>query len=202
MLQTQEASCAKERSVSSGVPTISKWDPAAAEEVELLRLDGTRTNNTTKGNPVLQADLFGDWREELALRLEDGSGIRIFTTTDVTDTRIPTLMHDSQYRVAVAGQNSAYNQPPHPSYFLGEGMAEPPVPARMPTVPPIMLSVTASTRNCRRTSPSVAPTAMRTPISRVRSVTDTSIMFIIPMPPTTSDTAATEPSRIVITRLV
>ena len=98
-------------------------------EVELLRLDGTLTNNTTKGNPVLQADLFGDWREELAVRLADGSGIRIYTTTDVTDARIPTLMHDSQYRVGVAGQNSAYNQPPHPSYFIGAGMADAPVPS-------------------------------------------------------------------------
>lgn len=112
---------------ASGVPTISKWDPAAQEEVELLRLDGTLTNNTTKGNPVLQADLFGDWREELAVRLADGRGIRIYTTTDVTDARIPTLMHDSQYRVGVAGQNSAYNQPPHPSYFIGADMAEPPL---------------------------------------------------------------------------
>ncbi|MBM7505884.1 hypothetical protein ACFPER_02125 [Agromyces aurantiacus] len=114
---------------SSGVPTISKWDPASKQEVELLRLEGTRTNNTTKGNPVVQADLFGDWREELAVRLEDGSGIRIYTTTDLTDARIPTLMHDSQYRVGVAGQNSAYNQPPNPSYFIGAGMAEPPVPS-------------------------------------------------------------------------
>ena len=31
-----------------------------------------------------------------------------------------------------------------------------------------------------------APSARRTPISRVRSVTDTSMMFMIPMPPTTS----------------
>mgnify|MGYP001627794605 FL=1 len=113
----------------TGVPTISTWDPAAQEEVEIKRLEGTSTNNTTKGNPVIQADLFGDWREELAVRLEDGTGIRIYTTTDVTDTRIPTLMHDSQYRLAVANQNSAYNQPPHPSYFIGAGMGEPPVPS-------------------------------------------------------------------------
>lgn len=113
-------------STSSGVPTISEWDPATKTSVLLERLDGTLTNNTTKGNPVIQADLFGDWREELAVRLQDGSGIRIYTTTDDTDTRLPTLMHDSQYRLAVAGQNSAYNQPPHPSYFIGEGMAEAP----------------------------------------------------------------------------
>lgn len=36
----------------------------------------------------------------------------------------------------------------------------------------------------------VAPSALRTPISRVRSVTDASMTFMIPMPPTTSDTVA------------
>ncbi|MGW4929706.1 rhamnogalacturonan lyase family protein [Agromyces sp. NPDC004153] len=111
---------------ASGVPTISKWDPATASQELLLRLDGTLTNNTTKGNPVIQADLFGDWREELAVRTAGGDAIRIYTTTDATDARIPTLMHDSQYRVGVAGQNSAYNQPPNPSYFIGADMAEPP----------------------------------------------------------------------------
>src|SRR6266581_235374 len=55
-------------------------------------------------------------------------------------------------------------------------------------VPPIMESVTASTRNCIRMSRPRAPTAMRSPISRVRSVTDTSMMFMMPMPPTRSDT--------------
>ncbi len=43
-----------------------------------------------------------------------------------------------------------------------------------------------------------APTAMRMPISRVRSVTLTSMMFIIPMPPTTSDTNAIAASKYVI----
>ena len=46
--------------------------------------------------------------------------------------------------------------------------------------------------SCRR-----APTALRMPISRVRSVTETSMMFMIPMPPTTSEMPAIEPSRIV-----
>ena len=39
-----------------------------------------------------------------------------------------------------------------------------------------------------------APVAMRMPISRMRSVTDTSMMFITPMPPTSSEIAAIEPS--------
>ena len=40
-----------------------------------------------------------------------------------------------------------------------------------------------------------APTARRIPISRVLSVTDTSMMFMIPIPPTRRDTAATLASR-------
>jgi hypothetical protein len=35
-------------------------------------------------------------------------------------------MHDTQYREAISFQNSGYNQPPHPSFFLGAGMADPP----------------------------------------------------------------------------
>ena len=38
-------------------------------------------------------------------------------------------MHDPVYRLAVAWQNTAYNQPPHPGFHLGEGMAPPPRPA-------------------------------------------------------------------------
>ena len=37
-------------------------------------------------------------------------------------------MHDPQYRLAIAWQNVGYNQPPHPSFFVGDGMAAPPVP--------------------------------------------------------------------------
>ena len=40
-----------------------------------------------------------------------------------------------------------------------------------------------------------APSAIRTPISRVRSVTETSMMFMIPMPPTRRLTAAIPASR-------
>ncbi len=39
---------------------------------------------------------------------------------------------------------------------------------------------------------------MRTPISRVRSVTLTSMMFMMPMPPTSSDTAAIPASSMVM----
>ena len=64
-------------------------------------------------------------------------------------------------------------------------------PARIPMAPPVMQSSTASTRNCRKMWWLRAPTAMRRPISRVRSVTETSMIFMMPTPPTTSEMAAT-----------
>lgn len=75
--------------------------------------------NGTKSNPGLVADILGDWREEVIYPLWDGTGMRIFFSTIPTDYRLTTLMHDSQYRCAVAWQNVAYNQPPHTSYYIG-----------------------------------------------------------------------------------
>ena len=74
-------------------------------------------NNGTKSNACLTADLFGDWREEIVLRY--GDGVRIYFSTIPTDYRLTTLMHDSQYRCAIAWQNVGYNQPPHTSYYIG-----------------------------------------------------------------------------------
>jgi hypothetical protein len=111
--------------IGAGVPTISKWDWVAEEEVELYRAEGTLSNNSTKGNFALQADLFGDWREEIVTRTEDSSALRIATTVIPTERRLRTLMSDSQYRLAVAWQNTAYNQPPHTSYYIGAGMEQP-----------------------------------------------------------------------------
>ena len=77
--------------------------------------------NTTKATPNLQADLFGDWREEVILHdSSTESDLLIFTTTIPTEYKVPTLMQDRQYRVAIAWQNVAYNQPPHLSYNLEE----------------------------------------------------------------------------------
>lgn len=95
-------------------PRIEDWLDGT-----LLVAEGTRTNNYTKGNPSLVADIFGDWREELVLRTSDSSALRIFTATEVTDRKLYTLMHDSQYRVGVAYQQTAYNQPTYPDFHLG-----------------------------------------------------------------------------------
>ena len=116
--------------------TIAKWDYEAGREVPLLNgadFDCV-SNNGTKANPVLSADILGDWREEVVWRSRDGKELRIFTTTIPTEHRLRTLMHDPQYRLGVAWQNVGYNQPPHPGFFLGHGMKSPPKPV-ITTVP-------------------------------------------------------------------
>ncbi len=90
--------------------------------------DGMMGNNTTKNTPTLVADLFGDWREEVVWRSPNSDELRIYTTTEVTSRRLYTLMHDPQYRVNVSSELAAYNQPPHPSFHIGAGMAAPPKP--------------------------------------------------------------------------
>lgn len=76
--------------------------------------------NGTKANPSLQADLFGDWREEVVYPTTDGTALRVFSTTDTTDYKIKTLMQDPVYRSGVAAEQTAYNQPPHVGFYMGK----------------------------------------------------------------------------------
>jgi autotransporter-associated beta strand protein len=108
--------------------TISKWNWTTNNVTTLLSATGAGSNNSTKATPNLSGDILGDWREELVLRASDNSELRIYTTTIPTTHRLVTLMHDRQYRTAIAWQNVGYNQPPHPSFFLGDGMTTPPAP--------------------------------------------------------------------------
>ncbi|MFV2018419.1 rhamnogalacturonan lyase [Micromonospora sp. LOL_023] len=107
-------------------PTIDDW-----RRGRLLTAEGTRTNNHTKGNPGLVADIFGDWREELLVRTVDSSAIRIYLSTEVTGRKMYTLMHDPQYRAEVARQQTTYNQPSYPGFYLAADtdFSEVPVPA-------------------------------------------------------------------------
>jgi len=115
--------------VLNGV-NISKWDYVNSEMIKLFdgRDDGCASNNGTKANPCLSADLFGDWREEIICRTTDSRELRIYSTAIPTDIKLYTLMHNPQYRLSIAWQNVAYNQPPHTSYYLGDGMKQPPKP--------------------------------------------------------------------------
>ena len=58
------------------------------------------------------------------------------------------------------------------------------IPSTTPMIPPILVSTEASVRNCPRIIFFLAPMAFFRPISLVRSVTDTSMIFITPIPPT------------------
>lgn len=117
------------RELLSGT-NIDKWDYNRSTLTRLLsaQTHGGASNNGTKATPGLSADLFGDWREEVIFRHSDNDKLLVFTTTIPSQYRLRTLMHDSQYRVAIAWQNVGYNQPPHTSFFLGQGMTFPPAP--------------------------------------------------------------------------
>ncbi|WFF00493.1 cellulose binding domain-containing protein [Micromonospora sp. WMMD964] len=98
-------------------------------ETRLLDGSGVASNNGTKSTPALSGDILGDWREEVIWRTTDSRALRIYSTPTPTSVRLYTLMHDPQYRVAIAWQNTAYNQPPHPGFFIGNGMGStPPTP--------------------------------------------------------------------------
>lgn len=102
---------------------VQKWNPSTSSLNNLLDMGsyGAASNNSTKATPVLSADLLGDWREEIVMRNTSNNALLLFSTTIPTATRINTLMHNPQYRSQVAAQNAGYNQPPHPSFYLGNG---------------------------------------------------------------------------------
>ncbi len=108
--------------------TISKWNWEKETTDVILTAESCMSNNGTKATPVLSADLFGDWREEVIWRTTDNKELRIYTTTIPTKHRLYTFMHDPQYRLSIAWQNVAYNQPPHTSFYIGDDMNPPPKP--------------------------------------------------------------------------
>ena len=105
--------------------TISKWDWENKKANPLLNAHDFDcvSNNGTKANPVLSADILGDWREEVIYRTADNKELRIFSTTIPTNYRFATFMHDPIYRLGIAWQNTGYNQPPHLGFYLGAAMS-------------------------------------------------------------------------------
>ena len=114
-----------EREILDGTK-ISKMTAANTVKT-IFTANGCGSNNSSKSVPCMTVDLFGDWREELIMRTDDNKKLRVWCTTDVTKVRLTTLMHDMQYRAQNCCQQSAYNQPPHVSYYLG---SDAPLPAR------------------------------------------------------------------------
>jgi rhamnogalacturonan endolyase len=137
----------KGNQISTGKPTTNfriYWDGDLQDEL----LDGTKLDkwnsgrlmtfynynnaheiNSTKANPCLSGDILGDWREEVIYyNGADPSQLVIFTTITPTEHKLYTLMHDPVYRLGIAWQNVAYNQPPHLGFYIGDGLDNIPIP--------------------------------------------------------------------------
>ena len=98
--------------------TVSKYDWENHQIITVQRFDG-QFNNGTKSNPCLSADILGDWREEVLIRNRESTELRLYVSTIPTNHRIPCLMEDIPYRLSVASENTGYNQPPEPGFYLG-----------------------------------------------------------------------------------
>ena len=98
--------------------TVSKYDWENHQVTTVQRFDG-QFNNGTKSNPCLSADILGDWREEVLIRNRESTELRLYVSTIPTNHRIPCLMEDIPYRLSVASENTGYNQPPEPGFYLG-----------------------------------------------------------------------------------
>ncbi|HHX15892.1 MAG TPA: carbohydrate-binding protein, partial [Fibrobacter sp.] len=156
----------KGQSISTNKPSVNfriYWDGDLYDEL----LDGTKLDkwngngttrlftaynfnnskeiNSTKANPNISADLFGDWREEIIYyNSSNPAQINIFTTTIPSPHRVYTLMHDPVYRLSIAWQNVAYNQPPHLGYFLPDAVKKGITPPDVYLVPSSNIQVPGS----------------------------------------------------------
>ncbi|MDH6342402.1 rhamnogalacturonan endolyase [Parabacteroides sp. PFB2-12] len=96
------------------------WEKGICEPIAVF--EGAISNNGTKANPCLQGDLVGDWREEVLLRTEDNSALRLYMSTIPTEYRFHTFLEDPVYRISIATQNVAYNQPTQPGFYFGSDL--------------------------------------------------------------------------------
>jgi len=101
---------------------ISKYNPETGVADLLFHCNECVQNNGTKSTPVLTADIVGDWREEVILRTRDNQNLRIYVSPHETSYRFHTLMQDPVYRISVATQNVAYNQPTQPGFYFGSDL--------------------------------------------------------------------------------
>lgn len=98
---------------------VSKYNPQSKRFEKIMRFDDCSFNNWTKQTPSLQADILGDWREEVITRTSDNEWLRIYVSPHSTDYRINCLMQNRAYRISVATENVGYNQPPEPDFYIG-----------------------------------------------------------------------------------
>ena len=93
-----------------------KWRIEACEPITAFT--GIASNNGSKANPCLAADIIGDWREEVLFRTETNDSLRLYISTEPTECRFHTFLEDPMYRISVATQNIGYNQPTQPGFYF------------------------------------------------------------------------------------
>lgn len=98
---------------------VYKYDWEKGTAVPMTVFEGCVSNNGTKATPCLQGDIVGDWREEVLLRTADNSALRLYVSTIPTEYRFHTFLEDPVYRISIATQNVAYNQPTQPGFYFG-----------------------------------------------------------------------------------
>ncbi|MGN0108368.1 MAG: S-layer homology domain-containing protein [Hominilimicola sp.] len=134
--------------------TVTKWNDTTKKFEEIFVGEGSHSINSTKGNVNVQADLFGDWREEIVSYAVTGQNtektkmtitgdwgkevevemdkttynysLRIFETPYPTDYNFYTLAHDDIYRNSSGANSNCYNQPPHISWYMNDAIENSP----------------------------------------------------------------------------
>ncbi|MBS1369024.1 MAG: rhamnogalacturonan lyase [Lentisphaeria bacterium] len=99
--------------------SVSKWEPENLAVRPLATFEGCGSNNGTKSNPCLAADMYGDWREEVLVRTAGNDALRLYVSTVPTQYRFHTFLEDPVYRHSVAIQNVGYNQPAQAGFYFG-----------------------------------------------------------------------------------
>lgn len=103
---------------------ITKYDYNEKSGKVIFTAEECTSNNGSKSNPCLQGDIVGDWREEVLFRTEDNKNIRLYVSTHPTDYRFHTFLEDPVYRISIATQNVAYNQPTQPGFYFGADLGK------------------------------------------------------------------------------
>ncbi len=99
--------------------TVSKynWNTGICEP--LVTFENALSNNGTKATPCLQGDIIGDWREEVLMQSKDNTALHLYMSTIPTEYRFHTFLEDRVYRISIATQNVAYNQPTQAGFYFG-----------------------------------------------------------------------------------
>ncbi|MEM2862087.1 MAG: hypothetical protein QXW20_01040, partial [Ignisphaera sp.] len=133
----------------------------------------------SRNAPLAYGDIIGDWREEFVVITANKKEMRVYISTEPTNYRIYTLMHDPQYRLDVAMQTHGYIQSNHLSFYLG---AETTFPIPKPNINYVTTTtvISPTTTAIRTTTTTVvSPTTVISPV-----VTGTLTVTVVPAPST------------------